>query len=343
MYAHYVVGISALCAIFMQAALGVATKLGNVYQFSSSSLIVLKYAHTILGYLVALLAKSNVYIIYWNDGSFWLFFVQDFLFAGLIVARKIKFPKMKKVILPEDSEKTEKRMRAYKSLSDLDSSESYCIFSNLIYSLAPLKNNHPAGYQVIKAVKNRDVDAFIYGMYSVEAVPQVSRHSHSFRSLTLLGDPVGLLRIPSNYGGFSGDLEETGWSSVNVRKISEVSKQGRVYEVQLQREQERFSFRNYEDILQLGRFFSLSTKDTTRLYTSVNCLRGKNKSFMLAYFGDSVAKEETVYEREGEKAEEKGYVPPNEEEGDKMAQEEDYIPLLIKVYDGGELTEKLLR
>lgn len=106
MYAHYVVGISALCAIFMQAALGVATRLGNVYQFSSSSIIVLKYAHTILGYLVALLSKSNAYIIYWNDTSFWLFFVQDFLFAGLIVARKIVFPKMKKVILPEDSAKT---------------------------------------------------------------------------------------------------------------------------------------------------------------------------------------------------------------------------------------------
>lgn len=106
MYAHYVVGISALCAIFLQAALGAATKLGNVYQFSSSSVIVLKYGHTILGYLVALLSKSNVYIIYWNDGSFWLFLVQDILFAGLMIARKIVFPKMKKVILPEDSAKT---------------------------------------------------------------------------------------------------------------------------------------------------------------------------------------------------------------------------------------------
>ena len=86
---------------------------------------------------------------------------------------------------------------------------------------------------MIEAVKNRDVDAFIYGMYATEVVPQVSAHSHSFRSLTLLGDPVGLLRILSNYGSFSGDLEETGWSKVGVRKIIEVSKQGDIYEIQL--------------------------------------------------------------------------------------------------------------
>ena len=95
--------------------------------------------------------------------------------------------------------------------------------------------------------------------------------------------------------------------------------------------------------MQLGRFFSLSTKDTTRLYTSVNCLRGKNKRFMIAYFGEGIAKEESIYEREGKKPEEKGYVPPNEEESDRMADKDDYIPLLIKVYAGGELTEKLLR
>lgn len=139
-------------------------------------------------------------------------------------------------------------------------------------------------------------------------------------------------------------MEEVGWSKVSVSRISEVSKQGRVYEVQLQREEQRLSFRNYEDVLQLGRFFSLSTKHTTRLYTSVNCLRSKNKRFMLAYFGDRIAKEETVYEREGgRKGEKAGYVPPNEEEEDRMGEAEDYIPLLIKVYAGGELTEKLLR
>lgn len=106
MHAHYVVGIAALCAIFIEASLGAVTRLGNVYQFSSSSIIVLKYGHTILGYLIALLSKSNVYIIYWNDGTFWLFLAQDFIFAGLIIARKIVFPKMKKVILPEDSVNT---------------------------------------------------------------------------------------------------------------------------------------------------------------------------------------------------------------------------------------------
>ena len=103
-YAHYIVGIIALLSILLVAILGIATRLMNILQASSASILVVRNAHRILGYLTAILAKSNIYIIYGpNDSSFWLYMVQDLIFVGVIVARKIKFPKMEEVITPNES------------------------------------------------------------------------------------------------------------------------------------------------------------------------------------------------------------------------------------------------
>ena len=66
MYLHYVMGMVSIFAVLLQAALGAVAKIGNVYQLSSLAVVGFRYGHVILGYLVSLLAKSNVYIIYWN-------------------------------------------------------------------------------------------------------------------------------------------------------------------------------------------------------------------------------------------------------------------------------------
>jgi hypothetical protein len=135
-----------MSSVLLVALFGIATKLMNISQTSSISIIIIKNVHRILGYLIAVLAKSNVYIIYGpSDGSFWLFFTQDFLFAAIIIARKIMFPKMEHVIIPKKS-----LVRSYfKSSQKRESSRLFCIFSNNIYSLEPMKLNHPAGYQII--------------------------------------------------------------------------------------------------------------------------------------------------------------------------------------------------
>jgi hypothetical protein len=103
-YAHYIVGIIAISSIFLVAILGIATKLMNILQASSSSIMLVRNAHRILGYLIAILAKSNIYIIYSPTKSdFWLYLVQDLFFVAVILGRKIKFPKMEEVIIPNKS------------------------------------------------------------------------------------------------------------------------------------------------------------------------------------------------------------------------------------------------
>jgi hypothetical protein len=48
-----------------------------------------------------------------------------------------------------------------------------------VYDLAPLLRVHPGGFEVIESVKNKEIDRYIYGMYSSEALPIIPKHSHS--------------------------------------------------------------------------------------------------------------------------------------------------------------------
>jgi hypothetical protein len=39
-------------------------------------------------------------------------------------------------------------------------------------------------------------------MYGVESFPEIWTHNHSFKSLSLLGKPIGRINIQSVYDGF---------------------------------------------------------------------------------------------------------------------------------------------
>jgi hypothetical protein len=65
-----------------------------------------------------------------------------------------------------------------------------------------LRYYHPGGYQIIEAVKNREVDRFIYGMYAPEQFPDTPIYSHSYKCMTLVGDPIAKINIPLIWGGF---------------------------------------------------------------------------------------------------------------------------------------------
>jgi hypothetical protein len=69
---------------------------------SSSSKIIVgtKKTHKILGYILSLLAKANIYVVYGPyHRKFWLYFSQDIFLICLIIARKVFFPKMQKKIV----------------------------------------------------------------------------------------------------------------------------------------------------------------------------------------------------------------------------------------------------
>ena len=82
--------------------------------------------------------------------------------------------------------------------------ENYVIFASHIYDAKGLEENHPGGYRVIQLVKGREVDRFIYGMYSAELYPELKAYSHSDNCLQLVGNPIAKIVIPSTYSGYNG-------------------------------------------------------------------------------------------------------------------------------------------
>jgi len=71
-----------------------------------------------------------------------------------------------------------------------------------VYDVSPLRINHPAGYQIVRAVRNKEVDRFIYGSCAADELPEVPIWSHSYKSFTLMEDPVAKIEISSTFAGF---------------------------------------------------------------------------------------------------------------------------------------------
>jgi len=89
--------------------------------------------------------------------------------------------------------------KTIRSIKELDKDKDYVVFANYVYDVAPLRRHHPAGFQIIQAVKNKEVDRYIYGSCSPDELPEVPIHSHSSQSFALMNDPVAKIEIPSTF------------------------------------------------------------------------------------------------------------------------------------------------
>lgn len=65
-------------------------------------------------------------------------------------------------------------------------SKPYVIYNNYVYDASEVSKHHPGGRKVIQTIIGREVDRFLYGMYSSELLPTVLPHSHSLQALSLL-------------------------------------------------------------------------------------------------------------------------------------------------------------
>lgn len=103
-----------------------------------------------------------------------------------------------------------------KELEALD--HPYVIFANYVYNAEELVLHHPGGARVIETVVGREVDRFLYGMYSSELMPELPAYSHSANCLDFVGEPVAKLEIPPTYEGFKEEITKV--KIGYVRKIS---------------------------------------------------------------------------------------------------------------------------
>jgi hypothetical protein len=63
-------------------------------------------------------------------------------------------------------------------------------------------------------------------MYRSEKESSIPTHSHGYRSLALVGDPLGKLDIPPLYYGLEEDYVQ-----VKIVKVREISSRGGIYEI----------------------------------------------------------------------------------------------------------------
>lgn len=89
-----------------------------------------------------------------------------------------------------------------KSVKELDQNKSYVIFANQIYDVEPLRNNHPAGFQIFDVLKNKEVDRYVYGSCVPDELPDIPQWSHSYKIFSLMKDPVAMLKINQTFDGF---------------------------------------------------------------------------------------------------------------------------------------------
>lgn len=122
----------------------------------------------------------------------------------------------------------------------------------------------------------REVDRFLYGMYSAELYPELAPYSHSASCLQLVGNPIAKIVTPPTFRGFEAEV-----CDAEVRYLCEVSSKTQIYAIGIVPKGLSFSYLGYSDVRQLGQFYSLTINNkTTRLYTAVNFLTTANLEVM---------------------------------------------------------------
>lgn len=95
--AHFIIGIICFSAATAVGILGILTKVLNLCQAKSKTILLIKKLHLITGYVVAGICKINIYIV----SVAWI--AQDIAFLVIFIVWKLYFPKMEgKHISPKD-------------------------------------------------------------------------------------------------------------------------------------------------------------------------------------------------------------------------------------------------
>lgn len=225
------------------------------------------------------------------------------------------------------------------------------IFQNKVYHAENLAKIHPGGSRVIETVIGREVDRFLFGMYSSELLPSLPPHSHSASCLRLTGRPFAQLVVPPTFDGFTTDIVKGRISFVHT-----VSEKTQIFELGISVETGKLSFHGYTHVQQLGQYYSLTADDQiTRLYTAVNFLTLGNVDLMLTLLpqleeldlyknglhpAGKMRETELSQLKEGKEQLRENLLDKGEKgvRGEKRAT---FLPIMLKVYPNGKFTSML--
>jgi hypothetical protein len=151
LYRHYTIGITCMALMVVVSGIGFVNRILYMSDVSPRTMKIVRWGHRLAGYALLALAKANIYIMIKPDKLSFMIST-DSVLLFLLLVRRLYFPKMGAWRVAPSYSQTIRKVR---SLKELDQRSSYVMFANYIYDAQPLRSNHPGGYQVIQALRNR--------------------------------------------------------------------------------------------------------------------------------------------------------------------------------------------
>lgn len=348
MYVHGVLGTMLLGFVAFQAALGMVLRmLQQTRKPAIDRIILLRRIHMFFGYFLAIIYKFIIcYAWRWDPHTMYGVVGWEVIWIIAYILIKVFMPKIEHKVTDVQTENYV--CPEITTMTEINRiTDKYVLFAGYIYDARELERVHPGGYKVIEFVLGREVDRFIYGMYSAELYPNIPAYSHSAYCMQLVGNPIAKLITPPTYSGFL--------SEVTIGKIKYVhcmSEATQIYSIGVCQKYKSLKYLGYKDLRQLGQYHSFSIEDkVTRMYTVLNFLNASNIKRMnkiLKLSTDSTLKKleprltETRARSETELVRLANEVGTQEalliQKEEKLEEEEEYLPLMLKIYPGGKLT-----
>ena len=258
--------------IFIQIMLGVITnsmrKSGKVDFLKVKGV---RKAHQFLGYLMYITYNVLLLIAWYTTNYFYGFIAWDSFLILIWIFTKFFRSKMEKKII--DNQTIHLICPSIGNIEEIRKhTEDFLIFADYVYDARGFEKEHPGGFKVIELVKGREVDRFIYGMYSVELYPELAPISHSADSMQKIGLPIAKLVCPPTYSGINEEFNVG-----TIRYLNCISTKTQIYAIGIVQKYIPIVYQGYTDIRQLGQYYSLTINGKiTRLYTAVNFLALSN-------------------------------------------------------------------
>ena len=168
-YAHAILGCMVLGFVVIQVAGGVIARMFQ--QNKAMDILWLKRiraAHRYFGYFLAILYKID--LLYEFYGStiiepFAVLLSWELLWILAYILIKVYLYDMQaKIVDPQTVKYICPKVQRISEVTKV--TNNYIIFADYVYDAKELEETHPGGYKVIRLIKGREVDRFIYGMYS---------------------------------------------------------------------------------------------------------------------------------------------------------------------------------
>lgn len=129
----------------------------------------IKRFHKIFAYLVIILFKINIlFNWYTTTMSIFAFLTAwDVFFFLLWAYLKFYRQNLEGTVIDMRTKKGEKPIQEIGSIMELEKLyDPYVIYNGFVYDASRVSIHHPGGQKVISSIIGREVDRFLYGMYS---------------------------------------------------------------------------------------------------------------------------------------------------------------------------------